>query len=266
MKYVLFLLVILFLPIALAASPTIDTVIINATSYDPTEAGTITVRIDFNVTDVDGVANLNNSACKCEFDNAVPWQGLYESASDTNCDNLTIDADTVQYTCLVDMQYWHENNTYSVNVTVKDNETWASNATETFVYNLLVASSLDTANVDFGTIINSDYGTNKTDANSPTTITNTGNKILSLKITGANLTDDASVAADVDAGRFFVDTDSDVSGAAQLTTSQQTITGASVPVEDSTPGGNTEDIWWFFNVPSPFAPGTYSGTWILEES
>jgi len=265
MKWLLLFLLLIVIHVVIAAVPTIDTIIISQSSYTPTENSTTTVQVDFNATDLDGTANLNNSACKCEFDNSATWATLYESASDTSCDNQTISANTTQYTCLVDMEFWFENNTYSVNITVKDNETVVTNATETFTYTALVASVLDTTTVDFGTISSSDYGTNKTDSNSPTTITNTGNQVLSLKITGADLSESVGLSPNISVGDFYVKNGSSASGALQLTTSQQTIPGTSVPLEDATPGGNTEEIWWFFSVPDPFRPGSYSGSWTLVE-
>ena len=50
-----------------AAAPTIDTVVIDQSTYNPTENSTTTVQVSFNVTDLDGTANLNDSACQCEF-------------------------------------------------------------------------------------------------------------------------------------------------------------------------------------------------------
>ncbi len=263
LSYLIFL--IIFCHAVFAALPTIDNIALGQASYTPTENSTTTVRIDFNVTDLDGISNLNNSACNCKFDNNPAWQALYENAADNNCDNQTIDADTIQYTCLVDMQYWYENNTYSVNITVKDNETQVNNATETFTYITLIASVLDTTTINFGTLTSPDYGINKTDTNSPMTITNTGNKQLTLKVTGAPLADSNGISPNISISQFYVKNDSSASGALQLTASQQTIPNTLVPIEDSTPGGNTEDIWWFFSVPNPFLPGSYSGTWILTE-
>ena len=148
--------VLLVVQLTLAATPTIDSVLIEQASYDPTENSTTTVRVDFNVTDLDGASNLNVSSCMCEFDNSPTWQALYENATDTACDNQTINGTMMEFTCLVDMLYWFENNTYSVNVTVKDNETRVSNAAETFTYTTLIASFLDSTTVDFGTIVSSD--------------------------------------------------------------------------------------------------------------
>jgi len=256
---------LLLAPIAFAAAPTIDSVLINQTTYMPIENSTVTVKVMFNVTDTDGIANLNNSACTCEFDNNATWYGLYESASDTSCDNTTIDADTVEYTCLVNMQFWYENNTYTVNVSVKDNATTVTNATETFTHAVLVASALDTTTIAFGTLTTADFGTNKTDTNNPLIVTNTGNQLLSLKITGAELEDSTGISPNISVTKFYTKNGSSPSGAMELTRTQQSIPNTSVPLEDATLGGNTEEVWWFFNVPNPLRPGSYSGIWTLVE-
>ncbi len=232
-------------------------------NYNPTENSTTSVRVDFNVTDFDGIGDLNNAACKCEFDNSMTWQSLYETASDTACDNTTINENTTQYTCLVNMQFWYQATNYSINITIADTSATVTNASKTFVYNQLVASSIDLATIDFGTLAISDFGTNKTDINSPTLLTNTGNVNLSLNITGAALTTGSS---SINANQFYADIDSTIDAALQLIAGSQQITGALVPAEDSMPGGNTEEIWWFFAVPERVGGGSYSGTWVLEET
>jgi hypothetical protein len=262
---IVFLLILLVLSVAYAASPVIDSIVLDENTYTPTENSTTPVNVIFNVTDSDGEENLNDSACKCEFDNSAEWQEIYENAADTVCDTEIIDADTVQYTCVVDMQYWYENNTYSVNITVKDNETQVNNISKTFNYTHLVSSVIDTAIIDFGTIASSEYSTNKTDINSPMTVINTGNQPLTLKITGADLADNDGIKSNISVSQFFVNDDSSPAGALQLTNFQQPIPSTLVPVEDSTPGGNTEEIWWFFSVPNPLPPSSYTGSWLLTE-
>jgi len=245
---------------AFAAAPTIDSVVFDS-SYTPTEAGTTYASIKFNVTDTDGVANLNDSQCRCDVDDQATYAESY--ASNTSCAASDIDADTTEYTCGIGMLYWYATGTWSVNVTAGDDATLVSNATGTFTYDQLVASSLDTTAVAFGTITNIQYGTTVTDSNAATIITNTGNKVLSLAVAGAAATAGAN---SLSAGNFSVDTDSNPTGAMALTTGSQAISGASVPIEDITPGGNTEDIWFFFAVPNPLLPGSYTSAWTLAES
>jgi len=251
---------VVFASFVFAAAPTIDTVVFNS-SYSPTEAGTAYANIKFNVSDTDGFANLNDSQCRCDVDDQATYAASY--ASNTSCAASNIDADTTEYTCAIGMLYWYATGTWSVNVTAGDDATLVSNSTGTFTYNQLVASILDTTAVAFGTITNVEYGTTVTDSNAATIITNTGNKVLSLAITGAAATAGSNSAG---VGNFSVDTDSNSTGAMALTTGSQAISGASVPIEDITPGGNTEDIWLFFAVPNPLLPGSYSASWTLAES
>jgi hypothetical protein len=244
----------------LAAAPTIDSVVFDS-SYTPTEAGTTYTSIKFNVSDTDGVANLNDSQCRCDVDDQATYAASY--ASNTSCTFANMTATQREYTCSIGMIYWYANGSWSVNVTAGDDTTLVSNSTGTFAYNQLVASSLDGTAVAFGTIASAQYGTTVTDSNAATTITNTGNKVLSLAATGATA---AAGSNSVSAGNFSVDTDSNSAGAMALTTGSQAISGASVPIEDITPGGNTEDIWFFFAVPNPLLPGSYASTWTLTES
>lgn len=249
-----------------AADPVIDNVVINGSAFDPKEGGVIVVKVVFNVTDTDGWWTLNNSACKCEFDNNAVWDSLYESANDSLCSNTIIDINTMQYTCLVDMSFWYEPTTFSVNVTVADNPgTVVTDASQTFTYNILVASDLDASSIDFGSLDYSDLDTDKVDANSPLVINNTGNSVISLNVTGADLADSNAVAPNVSVGDFFVDVDSDIAGAVQLSYSSQLITSASVPVAASGSDG-LEELWWFFSVPPALQYGLYSGAWVLDES
>ena len=246
-----------------AALPTIDRVVTNQSTLNPIENGTTRILINFNATDTDGIANLNNSECKCQLSLGTPWTETYESAQNTSCANETVDSDTMQYSCTIKMEFWYSNGTYSANVTIADaQQNFAYNVTETFTYARLIASSISASTVDFGTIVSTDYGTTKTDTNAPLTITNTGNKNLTLKITGADLT---AQSATLNIGNFSVNNVSSSSGALNLTTAQQTIPGTLVPVEDATPGGNIEEVWFFFLVPNPFAAGSYSATWTLVE-
>lgn len=246
-----------------ATPPTIDNVSINQSTFNPTENSITEIFINFNATDTNGTAHLNNTECKCQLSFGTPWTTTYENAQNTSCANQTIDTDTMQYSCTIKMQYWYANGTYAANVTIADIQTsFAHNATSTLTYAQLIASSIDTTLVDFGTIVQADYDTTKTDLNSPLTVTNTGNKNLTLKITGAHLT---AKSATLNTGNFSVNNASASAGALTLTTTQQTIPGTLVPIEDATPGGNTEDIWFFFAVPNPFEAGAFSAVWTLTE-
>ncbi len=246
------------LPLVFAAAPSIISVNTNATSFDPTEAANTSVFVSFLVNDGDGIGNLVNSSCKCEFDNAFPFITLYEAAN-ASCSAIGVNDSAINYTCSIPFQYWYENNTYGLKATIADNETIVNDTSKSLAYTTLIASTIDLSSINFGTI--SSYNTNVTDSNSPLTITNTGNKQLQAKITGADLSNNTNITVT----RFYVDTDNNAAGALRLANVQQTISGATAVVEDSTPGGNTRDLWFFFFVPNTLLPGSYNGIWTLVE-
>jgi len=251
--------------------PTVDNCLVDNTVFTPTENSITTVTVTFNVTDGNGVGDLNNSLAKVELDdNETAFAALYESASNTSCTSTDIDADTRQYTCSVSMEFWFQHaQNYSVRCYAGDKNDTAqvsSTALNAFDYTQLVASSVDGTTVDFGTITSSLFGTTVNDTNSPINITNTGNTLLAtISITGANLTQVGK--PDIDIGQFSADdVDTYNSSTAQsLTASKQQITGVTVPLEDSVTGGNTDSLWSFFTVPGTLEPGSYSGTWTLFE-
>jgi len=248
--------------------PTVDTCAIATSSYSPTETGTTAVTVRFNASDTNGVADLNDTLAKADLDDAVTFTALYESASNTSCTSSNIDADTKQYTCTINMQYWYSATNYSARCSAGDNNDTAlvtANHNNAFAYAQLVASSADGTAVGFGTIASGNYNTNVSDANSPVTLTNTGNVALAtVSLTGVNAT--ATGKPNIDVGQFLIDDDSGVAGAQVLTAVSQQITGVTVPVEDSTPGGNTDSLWAWFNVPATLEPGDYTSTWTLTEA
>jgi hypothetical protein len=239
-------------------------------TYDPTESSTTPVTVKFNVTDVNGYGDINDSLAQVEFDdNTADFVSLFDSgATNTSCSSSNVNSSTNEYTCIVNMQYWYQHSeNYSIRCSGGDNNDSVLvnlTAANAFDYTQLVASSVDGVTVDFGTLTTSDYNTNVSDSNSPLNITNTGNTVLStVSITGANLTQTGK--SDIDIGQFYADDDNGVAGAQQLTTSKQQITGVSVPLEDATAGGNTDSAWVWFNVPSYLDPGTFSASWTLWE-
>ena len=256
--------------IGINGEPIVENCAVDTLSYNPTENSVTTVIIRFNVTDTNGVGDLNNSLAKIELDdNETAFVSLYESATNTSCSSSDIDSDTRQYTCGVPMQFWfqHQHN-YSMRCSAGDNNdtTLVSFTTlNAFDYTQLIASSIDGTTVDFGTITTSQFGNTLNDTNAPINITNTGNTLLAtISITGANLTEVGK--PDIDIAQFSVADFSAFNASAQvLNTSKQQITSVSVPLEDATPGGNTDDLFAFFTVPVTLQPGSYSGTWTLFE-
>lgn len=249
--------------------PTADTCLVGSTSYTPTENSGTAVTVAFNVSDANGVADLNNTLAKVEFDDALTFSAVYESASNTtgNCATSDINTTTRQYTCTISMLYWYQHATnYSARCYTGDNNdstTVTADSNNAFAYQKLVASTIDSATVAFGTLGSAQFNTNVSDSNSPITITNTGNAALTtLSITGDNLVQAGKT--NISISQFYAD-DLNITSAQQLTVNKQQITGVSVVIEDSTPGGNTDNLLVWFNVPASVDPGTFTSTWTLWE-
>jgi len=251
--------------------PTVDNCPLGTTSFSPTENSTTKVTIVFNVTDTNGVSDLNNSLAKVEFDdNVTGFAAKYESASNTSCTSSDVDANTRQYTCGVEMQFWFQHATnYSIRCYAGDkNDSVLASSTNTnaFDYAQLVASGVDGTTVDFGTITSGQFSTTINDTLSPVNITNTGNTVLAtVSLTGANLTQTGK--SDINISQFSADDIASYNSSlvTALNTSKQQIGGVSIPLEDSTTGGNTDSLFVFFTVPVTLEPGSYSGTWTLFE-
>ncbi len=252
--------------------PTVDTCLVNASTFNPTDGSTTTVKVSMNVTDINGRDDLNNSLVKVEFDNNVTnFVALYETATNaTSCSSSNVNTTTKEYTCTVPMQYWFQHTiNYSMRCSAGDNNDSTlvtKDTTNAFDYAKLVASTVDGTTVDFGTITSSEFSTNLNDTNTPVIINNTGNaNLTTISITGANLT--ATGKTDINVSQFYAD---DIvffnsSVAHQLNTTKQQISSVTVSIEDSTDGGTTDNVSFFFSVPSTLESGSYTGTWTLFE-
>lgn len=261
MKFFILLLIILFSSLCYAGSfaPTFKYVKINESSYIPTENDITTVLIIAEGEDLDGAFELNDSACKCSATYNSIWDGnIYDNLYNNTCFKVNETAFTKAFYCSLRMQYWYPNGTYTINMTLRGTPLFIYNTSQSFNYSILLASSINSTKINYGIITKEDY--DNTMVSSPLKITNTGNINLSLKITGANVTHEQGKAEDIALNKFHVDIDNNIGGSLIITDTQQTIPNALVP------SNGFEELWWFFQVPPLLQAGTYSSTWILEES
>ena len=248
--------------------PTVDSCVVTGATHSPTGGTTTAVTVTITATDKNGVADFNNTLAKVDLDDALTFSALYESATGTSCTPANTDTDTRTYACTVNMQYWYSATNYSARCSVgdvNDSTLVTGDHANAFAYASLAASTADGTAISFGTITDTLFSTAVADTNSPIILTNTGNIVLAtVSITGANAT--ATGASNLDVGQFVVDDDSEIAGAQTLTAIAQQITGVSVPIEDSTPGGNTDSAWVWFNVPAVVESGSYTSVWTLTEA
>ncbi|MCK5449539.1 hypothetical protein KAI32_01615 [Candidatus Pacearchaeota archaeon] len=164
-------------------APTIYNVTMFNVSQNPSEGGTRYITVIFNVTDIDGVTNLNDTTAELRFQKATET-----TRYNTSCVLVGDLNDTsAGYSCLVGMEYWDGSGEWTINATIDDiNEARGENSTETFTYNLLTSMVMSPTALTWGSlnVTDTDIGSN----NDPIKINNTGNdKALSINVTGYDL-------------------------------------------------------------------------------
>lgn len=246
-------------------APVIDSMALDASSYDPTESGTTTVTLTFNVTDTNGVSDLDDTAVQVEVDNQSTFASAVAKYTNTSCVTLRdINGDTRQYQCRWDMDYWDSALEYSTQVTAGDQAGTVSNDTAsgapTYNYTTLVATDIDATTISFGSVSTGTTDNGATE--NPSTLSNTGNADLYINTTGADLTSNGYTFA---VGNFSVDVNSDASAEQSLTTSSAQIAGASIAQGSDSTNSPTEELYWFADVPVGLNPATYTGTWTLTQ-
>jgi hypothetical protein len=246
-------------------APYISSMSLSSASYDPTENTTTLVTATIEVTDDNGVSDLNNSACKCEVDDTAIYTSAVAKYTNSSCLVVTDVSSTVrQYRCTWNMNFYDSAGNYSTQFTAGDQAGTTSNDTASgspnYDYTELIASYLDTTSVAW---TNPAFNTANVVSTAPTKAYNSGNVGLDMNITGANLT--ASGKPDLDVGWFSVDIYSNASTEVQLTEAVQAITGASIAQgSDGTPNP-LRTLYWFFDTPATIQPDTYTGQWVLGE-
>jgi len=214
-------------------------------SYDPVENSDTPINISFIADDEDGVGDLNDTSARI----AVNKSGV--SHTSTSCSPSDLNSTATNYTCTINMDYYDEAGTWSVNASVQDmNQSLVYNDTETFNYNLLKAMSITNKPIDFGSV-SVNVGTNSNNLS----VKNTGNVQFNVNATGANLTY-SSYTIPVDDMKW--DTDSDASDGTTLTeSSQQILTNMD--------GSNINYIWHYILVDETnLVTGSYSGTFVFN--
>lgn len=244
--------------------PEITSMVIGAGSYDPTESANTTVTINMNVSDVNGVADLDDSLVYVNIDDAATFVTAVGKYTRLCTPTVNWSATVREYQCVTDLEFYDLAGTFSTNMTAGDSNgtVWNNTATNapTFTYTTLVASTIDTTTINFNGVT---LGQNNAPAvDNPSVLTNTGNANLVMNITGADMT--GTVFADtIGVGNFSVSLDSTPTAEMVLTTgTQQIIVGA---VNATAPAGasSTENLYWYVDVPASLQPDSYTGSWTL---
>ena len=267
-------------------------------SFDPKSGGTQGIVISFNVSDPDGLGNVNgtdgNARVIVNF--TLGARDIAQFRTHTICTNVTND-DTaapkvVTFTCTVDMKYYDNNSaSWVANVTVYDSNGGSAYANQTFTYNSLASFSITARDVGEGANINfsgATVGQNNFPAKAPILLNNTGNNDFDqINITGASLIQ-VGGAAEIAIGSFAVNITNNTGGQGiPLSTGALTIPG--IPGMGGSGGDNAnatlmhgpgvsgdtvpypgkadfkskgnQTLLFFVDIPSGTAAATYNNTW-----
>ncbi len=167
----------------------------------PSESGVRTVVFNFNVTDADGVENINDSSAAAQFDktgeisrinNSCVWVKDYSP-------------NTAEYRCSIGMWYYDGSGDWSVNVSAVDiNGAGARDVSNLFTYNMLTSMVMSPTALGWPAlgVANTNIGSN----NDPIIVNNTGNDIgLTINVTARNLQGETVDSEYIYAENFSVD-------------------------------------------------------------
>ena len=149
----------------------------------PTELGVKNIVFNFNVTDADGVGNIDDTSASVSFE-----RGGEVTRVNNSCVWVSDHApNTAQYSCSVGLWYFDGSGAWTINVSAEDiNGAEALNASTTFIYNQLTSMVMSPTALAWNTLSLSDVNVGST--NDPIVVNNTGNDInLGIDVTSLDL-------------------------------------------------------------------------------
>jgi len=216
-----------------------------------------TANVTFNVTDLNGFADINSSTAQC-----VGFKIGESSRTSTSCTALTQGGNDASYDCSVDFQYFDSAAAdWAWNCTISDNSAVnASNETVSFTVNSLNFVDVNLTTISWAV---ANPGINDEEADAPMNFDNGGNQDYQTAFVAAfNATDGGSNS--IPATAFSLD---NLTGQ----TTGQTFMGENVSTNISsfftlTHGASAnEDVFVYVDMPS-VPTGSYTSTdnWIID--
>ena len=244
-------------------APTIDS-IDSISAQSITEASISTVTFSFLATDIDGVANLNDSSAQAYFNRTGET-----TRSNTTCSVQDFDSDTANYTCSIDLWYFDDAGDWTINVSVKDvNNEYVENSTTTFTLQETTAMVLSPNSLSWPTLSLLDINTLAD--NDPITLNNTGNKDISsgnVRITAYDLVGESLNIHSIPASDFTSHITDACDVGTQLVNSTSTaVSGATLPNGNFSDGTAQEDLYFCLEeIPVLITPQAYSSSqnWLI---
>ena len=240
---------------------------------DPTIGSATSITFYFNVTDTDGYANINTSSANASFSRTGEATRYNSSCAPV----FTPEAgNSVNFSCIIDMQYYDQNGAWTINATVQDiNSATGYNESTTFTYNLQTAMTMSPNALSWTGVGVTSTNTGATE--NPILINNTGNdEPLNIDVTTSDLQGNTTTTEYIYASNFTVENAADgCSGTAMVNGTATNVTSAilqrgdnSISAGDETSG--QEQIYFCLKgvqtSPSISSQGYNSdyGVWTVE--
>ena len=247
------------------AAPIIKVFNLSGFSADPIEAGSTFILISFNVTDSDGVNEINASKTVSNFTLGGRDSGIFRF--NNSCANHT-EGISVIINCTVAMKYYdNASSLWRINISVEDmNRGIGRNDSLNFTYNSLTAALIINSLLDFSNVT---LNQNNAPSKSPIILNNTGNTIFSLiNLTAAQLTGVSDASLSIQPSNFIADLSNSTDGAGQqlsnLSLRLIDITGSNASLLFGAEGASNLSIFFFLDAPSSgLTSQQYNSTWNL---
>ncbi len=141
------------------------------------------VLINFSVTDIDGVEDINISTALINFTKTDE-----DIRQNTSCAVIDWTGTNANFTCNITMWWWDSSGTWAIGAYIEDNSSNAhSNISADFQVGQTIGFELSPGNLTWSTLSPGSY--NQTASNNPLLLNNTGNKDINLNEIGINATD-----------------------------------------------------------------------------
>jgi len=239
-------------------------------SQNPLEGTVRNITFYFNVTDADGVLNLNSSSAKAYFQRTGET-----TRSNISCVEASTSGLSANYSCTVGMWYFDGAGSWTINVSIKDiNGGYAENSTTSFTYNPLTSFVMFPIALTWPSIGLTDTNTGST--NDPIRLNNTGNNYaLSINVSALNLRGEITPTDYIYANNFTIENVSPgCSGTAMSNATSLNITSAILQRGNNTinngdaTSGQEEIFFCLKGVPITISSQSYSsaslGPWTVE--
>jgi hypothetical protein len=232
-------------------------------SLNPIENNPVTLVFTTNVSDADGVNDINDSSIVSKLTNgAITRNGVCSWTTD-------VSAIKASYSCSITLWYFDPSTPWTLNVSAKDfgNGVLISN-TSAFTYGELKAMVISPSTLTWATVVTG--ATNQLSNNDPTVVNNTGNYNGVISVTAKNLIGETNPLESIPASSFTSGptSGSECTATALVNNIVTSVTGSNSNPGNLSAGGGQANLYYCIpSVPlisSQVYSTTAGGSWAVQ--